>query len=124
MRTLLLVCMGLLGFNVANAQFFGGGSGDGHAMTELVLRETGVNELTRQIQVYPTLLSAGQSIYVQHRLNYNLDATLTQLNGAILKQYSIEPNSTLPTSGVPPGLYLLQLSDGNNKALYKISIVH
>ncbi len=108
---------------MAVAQSFNGGAGDGHAMTQLVLRETGVQELQSAVSVYPNLLQAGQAIYVKHTLPGAVVASLISMDGVAIASMLVAEKGRISTQAIPAGLYLLQLQYAGSRYTHKITVV-
>lgn len=123
MKKVLSIAIFVLLSAAAFGQAFGGGSGDGHAMTELVLRETSVQNIQASMQVYPNLLQAGQRIYIKHSLPGNVQASLYTLDGREQLSALVQDEASLTTNQLVPGLYLLQLHYQGDRVTYKITVV-
>ena len=111
---LIVVCFSML----AQAQTaYQGGSGDGYAMDELVLRQVGVEELESSIKVYPTLLKSGELIKLELVNNETLTIELTDLNGRTVIQQQVEGNATINTDELAAGNYLFYTTTSKAKAI-------
>lgn len=122
MRTILTIlticCLSI----VAKAQAaYQGGSGDGYAMDELVLRQTNIEELESNFKVYPTLLQAGQPILIELNNAEEVTIELTDLSGRSVSTQRVTDGSSLASDKLLPGLYLLYI--GESRDVTRITIV-
>ncbi len=103
---LLLITILLLTSNQTTAQTpYTGGSGDGHAMGELVLRNVSVNELTTNdgYNIYPSQTKVGEAIYITSPVAGELQ--IIDITGRIIHTQTIEqPVQQLPVVVTQAGL--------------------
>lgn len=92
--------------HLASAQSpYTGGSGDGHAMGELVLRNVGMNELGNSdgYLIYPSQAKAGEAIYITSPAAGELQ--LIDITGRIIYTHTMEqPVQQLPVVVTQAGL--------------------
>lgn len=73
--------------------------------------------------VYPTVVNNGQSLYLQAPADLRLSVTLYNTAGALVSQWR-ETNTTTPLTidGLPSGIYIVQLSNGQQSTTQKIAV--
>lgn len=127
MRTLLIITLVLM-FGICRAQApYTGGSGDGHAMGELVLRPLAVREdVLDGLSLYPTLMSVGCKLQVEGNTNLqlaNYKFRIITITGTVLTNKKLPDSGSITTDKLVPGLYLVELSDGNRSKTFRITVI-
>ena len=73
--------------------------------------------------IYPTVLQHGQSLHIRGGRSKALEVVLYSTSGRVVKTYSNVSNGTqLATDDLATGIYIVQLSDGQQQSTQKIAI--
>lgn len=75
------------------------------------------------LKIAPTLVKRGQFIQVETFTTQKVQASLININGKIVSEFSFNKTFSIPTGNLPSGIYFIRLNGKNNSKTRKIMVV-
>jgi hypothetical protein len=122
---ILVLLLSICGVNSTFAQApYTGGVGDGHAMTEIVLRNVGVAELSGKevFRVFPWLLQAGDKLHISTTSKKAYTIRIIDVTGKI----QFEQRFDTPDAAINytiPGLSFVVLENQSYRGFQKVIVI-